>query len=231
MRLAKLTFDIGLATNNLEAMLQFWQNEVGATFDHLLKVRSGMNQYRHDLNGSVLKINHLADKLPNTPPSGYSELLLAREELSEPRTLTDPDGNRITLVPIGFSGVAQVGVKVYVRDLDLQRRFYSEALGLPETREVAGGGFRIGESLILIEQSDDAPMHAPFEGKGWRYLTAQVFTVDSDHAHVLAHGGSEALAPRTLGTTARISMVKDPAGNWIELSQRASLVGSLEYPS
>jgi hypothetical protein len=27
---------------------------------------------------------------------------------------------------------------------------------------------------------------------------------------------------------ARYSMVKDPAGNWIELSQRKSLVGTLE---
>jgi hypothetical protein len=32
----------------------------------------------------------------------------------------------------------------------------------------------------------------------------------------------------TLGTTARIAMVKDPAGNWIEISQRASITGSLE---
>jgi hypothetical protein len=39
---------------------------------------------------------------------------------------------------------------------------------------------------------------------------------------------SEARAPVTLGSTARISMVRDPDGNWIELSQRASLTGSLE---
>ena len=45
---------------------------------------------------------------------------------------------------------------------------------------------------------------------------------------MLAHGGGEATAPVTLGTTARISMVKDPDGNWIELSQRASITGSLD---
>ena len=45
---------------------------------------------------------------------------------------------------------------------------------------------------------------------------------------MLSHGGREAVAPVTLGTTARISMVKDPDGNRIELSQRASIVGSLE---
>ena len=44
---------------------------------------------------------------------------------------------------------------------------------------------------------------------------------------------SDQLAPEgtvpavTLGKTARISFVRDPDGNWIELSQRASLTGPL----
>jgi lactoylglutathione lyase len=37
----------------------------------------------------------------------------------------------------------------------------------------------------------------------------------------------EGLAPITLGDVARISMILDPDGNWIELSRRASIVGSL----
>jgi lactoylglutathione lyase len=36
------------------------------------------------------------------------------------------------------------------------------------------------------------------------------------------------MAPRTLGDVARISFVIEPGGHWIELSQRASLTGSLE---
>jgi lactoylglutathione lyase len=64
-------------------------------------------------------------------------------------------------------------------------------------------------------------------GRGWRYITFQIFKVDDEHAHVLAAGGREAMPPTTLGTTARISMVRDPDGNWIELSQRASLVGAI----
>ena len=82
--------------------------------------------------------------------------------------------------------------------------------------------------MLLVEQSADAPSDQVIEGKGWRYITFQVFEVDREHAHVLAHGGREARAPVTLGSTARISMVRDPDGNWIELSQRASLTGSLE---
>lgn len=225
MKLAKPCFDIGLATHNLEPMLAFWQGEVGVPFDHLLKVRPGMNQHRHDLLGSVLKINHLAAPLPSTPPSGYRELFVAREGLAAARALQDPDGNRVTLVPPGTKGVTQIGVRLAVRDAAAVRRFYADALGLPSTGD---DGFRVGDSIVLIEQNADAPQDAPFEGGGWRYITLQVFGVDSDHAHVLAHGGREAAAPVTLGKTARISMVKDPGGNWIELSQRASLVGSLE---
>jgi lactoylglutathione lyase len=228
MHLAKPRIDIGLATNNLGPMLRFWQEEVGVPFDHLLKIRPGMDQHRHDLMGSVLKINHRADPLAETPPSGYAELLIARAGLAAPRPLADPDGNRVSLLPAGTSGVGQIGVRVRVRDLEAQRQFYLEALGLEETPVLAGAAFRAAESIILVEQADDAPLDAPFEGPGWRYLTFQVFKVDAEHAHILAHGGREAMAPTTLGTTARISMVKDPAGNWIEISQRASITGSLE---
>ena len=204
MRLAKPRFDIGLATNNLEPMLRFWREEVGASFDHLLPIRRGMDQYRHDLMGSVLKINHMADPLPASPPSGYRELLIARETLDAPVSLADPDGNLVRLVPVGENGVRQIGVRLLVRDLAAETRFYAEALGLPQEECVAGVAFRAGEGLVLIEQADDAPLEAPFEGGGWRYLTFQVFAVDSEHAHVLAHGGREAVAPLTLGTTARI---------------------------
>lgn len=79
-----------------------------------------------------------------------------------------------------------------------------------------------------LEVSPDAPADAQVQGPGWRYITLQVFKVDEEHAAVLARGGREAHAPITLGTTARFSMVRDPDGNWIELSQRASIVGSLE---
>jgi len=58
MQLAKPRIDIGLATNDLEPMLAFWQGEVGVPLDHVLPIRRGQDQHRHDLLGSVLKINH-----------------------------------------------------------------------------------------------------------------------------------------------------------------------------
>ncbi len=225
MELAKPRIDIGLATNHIAPMLAFWQGEAGIAFDHLLPIRKGQDQHRHDMAGSVLKINHMAEPLPATPPSGYRELIVARPGLSTPRALADPEGNRVSLVPPGHDGVTQIGVRIAVRDLAAHRRFYGDALGLPEERP---GVFRAGESLVFLEQSADAPADAEMRGPGWRYITFQVFKVDAEHARVLAAGGREALAPVTLGATARISMVRDPDGNWIELSQRASIVGSLE---
>jgi lactoylglutathione lyase len=129
MKLAKPCIHVGLATHALEPMLAFWQGEVGVPFDHALKVRRGVTQHRRDLMGSVLKINHVSDPLPETQPSGYRELLVAREGLATPRALVDPDGNRVMLVPPGFDGVNQIGVRVAVRDLAAVQRFYLDGLG------------------------------------------------------------------------------------------------------
>jgi lactoylglutathione lyase len=225
MDLAKPRIDIGLATTRLEPMLAFWQGEAGLALDHVLPIRPGQDQHRHDARGSVVKVNHHAAPLLASPPSGYRELLIAREGLDASRALSDPDGNRVSLAPPGHDGVGQIGVRLAVRDLEAHRRFYGEALGLTEE---GPGAFRAGESLILLERSANAPADAQMQGLGWRYITFQVFRVDAEHAAVLAKGGREALAPVTLGTTARISMVRDPDGNWIELSQRASITGSLE---
>lgn len=228
MKLAKPRVDIGLNTNNLEPMLAFWQNDVGLKFDHVLPIRAGMKQHRHDALGSVVKINHHQAPLPDTQPSGYTELLIARDGLATPRLLHDPDGNRVSLVPPGYLGINQIGIRLLVRDLAAHRRFYAEALGLAEETAATGAAFRGGETLLMLEGSPRAPADAVMDGKGWRYITFQVFKVDDEHSRLLERGGREALKPLTLGTTARISMVRDPDGNWIEISQRASITGSLE---
>ena len=90
MDLAKPRIDIGLYTNRRDEMLAFWQGEVGLPFDHTLKLGGGRQQHRHDLLGSVLKINHARDPLPEAPASGYRELLIARDGLTAPRQLLDP---------------------------------------------------------------------------------------------------------------------------------------------
>jgi catechol 2,3-dioxygenase-like lactoylglutathione lyase family enzyme len=228
VKLAKPHLDIGVQVRDTKAALRFWQDEVGAVFDHVLAVSPGNRQHRHDLHGSVLKINNSREPRPDAPPTGYRELIVAREGLTAPVPLEDPEGNRVTLVPPGTFGVEKVGVRLAVRDLAAHRTFYAGALGLAEESvEGAGAAFRAGDSIILADQSDDAPSDAQIGGYGWRYITFQIHKVDAEHARALAHGAREGRAPVTLGQTARISMIRDPDGNWIELSQRASITGSL----
>ena len=228
MHLAKPRVDIGLNTNRLDEMLTFWQGQAGVPFDQVLPIRKGQKQHRHDLLGSVLKINHFEAKLPDAPRAGYAEVLIARPSLAAMQVLKDPEGTVVALVPPGTLGIGQVGIKLKVRDLEAHKRFYAEALGLAEIPHGHGAAFQAGETAILLEESDDAPADATFQGPGFRYITFQVFKVDAEHARILERGGREAMPPTTLGTTARISMVRDPDGNWIEISQRASITGSLE---
>jgi lactoylglutathione lyase len=228
MRLAKPCIDFGLATNNLEPMQRFWADAAGLTFDHRLPIRRGQDQYRYGALGSVVKINHHADPLPDTAPSGYRSLVVAREDVGAATALRDPDGNGLVLVPPEWNGVRQIGVIMAVRSLERHRAFYRDILGFPEETWSGGAAFRAGASLILAEESDDAADDAQMQGQGWRYITLQVFKVNEEHARAVGLGAREALAPVTLGSTARISMIRDPDGNWIELSQRASIVGSLD---
>jgi catechol 2,3-dioxygenase-like lactoylglutathione lyase family enzyme len=224
MRLAKPRVDVGLATNQPEEHLAFWQG-LALPFDARLPIGPNQVQHRFDANGSILKVNGFVEPLPAGPRGGYREVLIAQDGLDRPRGLADPDGSRVSLVPKGFEGVHQIGVRLAVRDLAAHRRFYAETLRLPEEEP---GRFRAGETLILLKEDPQAAPDASLSGPGWRYITFQVFKADEEHAHALATGAREARAPVTLGDVARFSIIRDPDGNAIELSQRASLVGSLD---
>ena len=176
------------------------------------------------MNGSVFKLNAARDPLNEAPPSGYRELLIAREGVFEPQTLVDPDGNRVTLVPPGHDGVTGIGVRIAVRDMAAQARFWGEAM---EFERAGDGTFRCGDTMLLLAQDPTAVRTEPMRAPGYRYLTAQVWDVDTEHRGIVERGGDEGRPPVTLGTTARVSFVRDTDGNWIEVSQRASLTGAL----
>jgi catechol 2,3-dioxygenase-like lactoylglutathione lyase family enzyme len=227
MQLAKNVIDVGLSTNQLEAMLPFWQQDIGLRFDHVLPVRRGQKQYRHDALGSVIKLNHHVEPLPDAAPSGYRELVIAREGVEKSRAIVDPDGNRVRLVPPGQDGITQIAVAMAVRSLSEHRRFYGDILGFAEQRWPGGAAFRLGDSLVLLEEDRAATVDPLRQARGWRYITLQVADIDAVHDELRSKGVREGLAPVTLGEVARISMILDPDGNWIELSRRASIVGNL----
>jgi lactoylglutathione lyase len=225
MRLAKNVIDVGLSTNNLEPMLRFWQQDVAVRFDHALPVRRGQKQYRHDEQGSVIKVNHHTETLPQAAPSGYRELIIAREGLQKPRPMVDPDGNRVQLVPRRYEGVTQIALLMGVRSLREHCGFYGDILGFAEQPWSGGVAFRLGDSLLLLCEDRTATIDPVRQASGWRYITLQVVDIDAVHGELTSKGVREGLAPITLGDVARISMILDPDGNWIELSRRASIVG------
>jgi catechol 2,3-dioxygenase-like lactoylglutathione lyase family enzyme len=144
-----------------------------------------------------------------------------------PQRMVDPDGNRVKLVPPGYDGVTQIAVAMAVRSLSEHLRFYGDTLGFAEQSWSGGPAFRLGDSLILLQEDRAASIDPVRQARGWRYITLQVADIDAVHEELRSKGVREGLAPITLGDVARISMILDPDGNWIELSRRASIVGTL----
>ncbi len=227
--LAKDSLDVGVFTNALEPMQDFWRGTAGLTFDHMLPLGGGVRQHRHELEGAVFKLNHSRHDLPPPMAGGYLRLCIARDGLTAPIEHTDPDGNALLLVPMGHQGISHWAMEVAAPSDAAFMGFYHDALGLPRA-PANPQAVQCGRSLIIPRIDPDlGHIRAPDEmaRHGFRYITLQVDKVDAAHARVLAAGGAEGRAPVTLGKTARISFVRDHCGNWIELSQRASITGSL----
>ncbi len=224
MRLAKNCLDVGLFTTNLEPMLEFWQHEVGLPFEELLPVGAGVHQHRHAMNGAVLKLNHVRGDLEDGGPGGYRELYIVREGRRVPKRLTDPDGNRVVLVPPGFAGIESVAILVAVSDIAWATSHYRGSLGWEPVDE---NRFRCGTTQILLEHDEAIQPTGEMRARGFRYLTVQVWDCDAEYTSALARGAHDGRPPVTLGSTARIAFVRDPDGNWLEISQRASLTGAV----
>jgi hypothetical protein len=221
MNLAKRHLDVGLFSNERDEQLAFWQQTVGLPYDHMGKLGGGMQQHRHHMNGSILKMNHARGPLPDVPPSGIIGLEIAREGLTAPQLLADPDGNKVTLVPKGLHGVDGIAILLRVNDPSAHDRFLDardavRARGrwpLP-LRRLAGGRRRAGQGRERGRPVARARLSL-HDGTGWDCL--------AEYAGILERGGTSGGEPRVLGDTVRYAFVCDPDGNHIEISQRASL--------
>jgi len=224
MKLAKDYIDIGVQTNNRDAMLAFWQDEVGLPYEELLKVGGGTHQHRLSLNGSVFKLNHVRDPLPAGAATGYSRLLIARSGVPSPVDMEDPDGNKVSLVPEGHRGITHIGMEMEVSSTAAFQHFYRDLIGADQIDETT---FKWATTRFFVHENPDRAFAEEMRGIGYRYITVQVWQVDGEHERFVEAGGKEGRPPTTLGKVARISFIRDPDGNWIEISQRASLTGSL----
>ena len=228
MRLAKPHMDVGLFTQQREPQLAFWQQTVGLEFDHIGKLGGGMQQLRHHANGSIIKVNHARDPMTPMPPSGLAGIRIARVGLAERRDLQDPDGNRVALVPSGEDGVVGIAIELVVSDRRAHQRFWSEVMQFESPRPDV---YQCGDTLLCVVDERPVVRSPEWRGAGWRYMTVQVHDCEREHAGILSRGGEEGMSPRLLGEVVRYSFVRDPDGNHIEISQRASLVGSLDRHS
>jgi catechol 2,3-dioxygenase-like lactoylglutathione lyase family enzyme len=236
MELAKRFVDVGIFTNRIDEMRAFYGERIRLPYEELLPVGGGVRQYRYGLLGSVLKINHSRDPLPARIAGGYRMLSISDSRTPMPLTMQDPDGNDIELVPTGHRGINQIEIHIGVTDESAFEHFYADAL---QAERLAANRYKLGETVISFKQ-DPAAARAPrapstsaadvvasMRAVGMRYITVQVRDVDAEHRRFMSMGVREGAAPVSLGAVARISFIRDPDGNFIEISQRVSLTGPI----
>ena len=219
--LSKPCVDVGFFTNNCAAMLAFWCDRIGLPCEDAVEFNDGLTQYRHALADSVVKINTARGGVGQAP-TGYRELLIARSDITAPQYLHDPDGNAITLVPSGYAGVTGLGIRVAVSDRARQARFYRDSLGFEAVSESL---FRCGNSTLLLDSDPACERGGHWVNAGARYFTVHVMRIDEAFDHMTARGAEIGERPYSIGRIARISFVRDPDGNWIEVAQRAAIAG------
>lgn len=222
MTFAKAFFDVGLFTNQADAVRDFYR-QLGLRFDHSLKLGGGVLQHRYLADQAVLKINDAREPLTDAPPGALLELLIAIPGTRHARQLQDPDGNRVRVVAPGEDGVQGLALRMAVHDVATSTGFYSQALGMQVLRP---GVLGCGQGLLLLQASGrPAPAATPLAARGLRYLTLQIFDCDGHYAHAINCGAAGLKPPVNMGKTARIAFIQDPDGTWIELSERASVTG------
>jgi predicted enzyme related to lactoylglutathione lyase len=229
MELKKPQVDVGIFTQQLEAMQKFYGEKLGLEFESMLPVGGGFRQYRYLCNGSVIKLMHSREPLGARRPGGYETLMIAAPKMTQVEALADPDDNTIELVPPGHDDVTQLEIRLGVKDVDAFGEFYTGAFGAVD---IGQNRYKIGETIFGVyhEPEIHPPKMTPFTNTldvvnamaelGIQYVTFQVHNCDSAFSALTTTGAAVAVEPSTFGTVARVAFVRDPDGNFIELSQR-----------
>lgn len=223
MHFARDAFDVGLFTNRRDAQLAFWQKTVGLPFDHIAKLGGGLQQHRHGIGDAVLKLNHAREPLPAMPAAGYSGMTIALPGLPAARELQDPDGNRVSLLPAPAGTGPRLTLQVRVNAPAAHGRFLTEVLSFERVSDCV---FARGSARLELSQAEEPVQPSPdWRGPGIRYLTLQVLDARRAFAAALAAGAAEGNALRDMGERVRFAFIRDPDGNWIELSERTDFTG------
>jgi lactoylglutathione lyase len=143
--------------------------------------------------------------------------------------ITDPDGNAVELVS-ATTALDRIAIGLTVSDVEQSRAFYRTILALPEEKPeklaLLNGEskytFLAGKTQIKFWKgtSDNLPKHTGniSDALGFRYFTFMVKDVDTAAALLKSRGAKVVVEPVDFGKIARIMMIEDPDGNWIELA-------------
>ena len=231
MELAKQFVDVGIFTNQIDQMRSFYGERIRLPYEEMLPVGGGVRQYRYGLLGSVLKINHSRDPLPPRIAGGYRMLSIPDPRTPMPIAMQDPDGNEIELVPTGQRGVNQIEIHLGVTD---------EAASIISMASDRCRAYRPGP--LQARQYDYQLPARPRAVRGRAAAGARTDRVDARGRDALHHDPGARLRREhrassrwacgkggadDAGKVARISLIRDPDGNFIEISQRASLTGPI----
>ncbi len=221
MELAKAHLDVGTMVKDWDAAQRFWGETVGLAYEKFEKIGGGVRQHRYGVHGSVIKVNHARNPLPQHPTI-HRRLRVAHAAVSAPTLLRDPEGVEVELVPPGHEGVLGIEVVNASAEPAAAERFWVQGLG---AGVVEPGRYRVGDTLVRIVAEPGLISPTTRAAAGFRYLTVQVPDVDAAYARLVGLGFTGEIAPVSLGTTARISFVRDPDGGYVEVSQRAEVTG------
>lgn len=229
MELAKPQVDVGIFTHHLEPMQAFYGEKLGLAFESVLPVGGGFKQYRYLCNGSVIKLMHSREPLRPRRPGGYETIMIASPKVEHGEALADPEDNTIELVPPGADNVTQIEIRIGVSNVDRFDSFYTKAVG---ATPIGNYRYRLGETIFGIyhERSVRPGALMPFPNPlevvkamaelGIQYVTIQTRDCDAAFKQLTSAGATVAVTPTDFGTVARIAFVRDPDGNFIELSRR-----------
>jgi len=220
--LARGLLDPGLFSDHAPAMWSFYEDVVGLPRLENLRHSPTYQEVFFTLPPGKLKVQSF-DTPMDPAVTGYRGLAIAREGLAETRSLRDPDGLAVTLVPRGARGVTSAGITVGVRDVDAQERFLIEGMGARRHE----GGLRVGDTQLFVEEDANARPTTPTCRRGFVYITLIVNDCRAAHAALVAAGAEHSARVLRLMDRCLFSWVKDPGGNWIEIIQYAELSGPL----
>ncbi len=123
-----------------------------------------------------------------------------------------------------------IDIGIVVRDGPAALKFYRDTLGfrdigdMPRGPEANSTMHRLvcGKTLVKLIELDTPPAASNPSGEtraatGYRYCTISVSNMDAVFADCEAGGYPVVSSPHPIGNGARVAMIQDPDGNFVEL--------------